>query len=252
MFQEHVGQSVRKFVVVIFGLCFALLSQVVVAQSDGSVEIRTVSQNVEIGGVVPVTVVAKGFDSDPISSVIISVQSNPEGYRDAFGIEFSAPAAVFSLGSRIRLGVNSPGVITAKFVQQSGATFERTARTGNVLKRVNFGNPSTLIVSFPGSVKFPTDDLGQPMKLVGASRDHAGLGSVRGILSHPMLPGYQGSDGFYIRSVKMIVNEKLFANVSLSPVVSNDPFVQLDADIPTDEKLVRMEWVDSFMNVFSR
>ncbi len=239
-----------------FSICLTAISlnfiPQALAQSDGTVTFITVTQTIEEGGLVPLSIQAKGFDVDPITSLELSVETNPAEFQKALLVKFVNPQAAFLTGTSVRVATQTPATLVARFTRRSGAEFSKKVTTGAVQKPVDFQNPATLDVVFKGSVKFPTNEIGQPIKVIGPSKWSTGITSVRGILYHPMMPMIGATEGHYVHTVEFLADDELFSTYSLSGVISNNPFLQLDAAIPADDKKIKMIWRDTKSFEFSK
>lgn len=244
--------SLSKLLAYIIALLSLAYSPLLLAQSDGVASIRTVTQTIEQGGITPVSILAKGFTADPIVGLELSISTNPENFQKALTVKFEKPQTAFVVGTRVRIATTAPATLTARFIQQSGNTFSQKATTGAVLVPVNFQNPESLNVIFKGAIKFPTNEIGQPIKAVSPSKELSGFASIRGALHHPMLPPSEGDQGFYVHTVQFISEGALFATYSLDATTANDPFVQLDAAIPVDINSIKTIWRDSRNLEFSK
>lgn len=227
-------------------------SSCALAQSNGVVKIRTVTQTIEEGGITPVSILATGFEADPIDELELAIDTNPENFQKALKVKFENPQAAFVIGTRVRISTNNPATLTARLTQKSGRKFSQSATTGSVLKPVNFQNPESLNVIFRGGIKFPTNEIGQPLMRVAPSKEISGFTSVMGALHHPMLPQLENNQGFYVHTVQFFSKGFLFATYTLDATTSNNPFLQLDAAWPADSGSSKMVWRDTRNLEFSK
>lgn len=206
------------------------------------------------GGIYPVTVTLNGFDADPIVGFELSVDNNPEPYRKAISGSLTKPLSFLIISTRVRIGSLGVTPISIRAKLRSGKVFTNTAMSGSVTTAADFSDPNSDSMSpeFKGSFRFPTNEIGQPQLSVQRVKDDQDMVVIKGMLHHPMSPPSGKVKGMFVRSVDIEVGGTTLVNLSVTPGLTNDPFIGIQVRDPNVAGAVRMVWRDSKDAVFSK
>jgi predicted secreted protein len=200
---------------------------------------------IEDGGIVPVLVEASGFSADPVIDLTIAVDSNPPPYQQAMKIRFAAAQPSMHLSSRVRFATLGAAKLSVTLTHVSGKQTNKVVDAGPVKKAVDFSKQETLDVVFQGGFKFPSDEVGQPMTQSQLNPQRSGFYAIRSRLHHPMLPpSAEHVAGFFVNKIEFLDNNVPLATVEASPVMTNDPFIQLDLPL-TPTGGIQVRWTDT-------
>lgn len=196
-----------------------------------TIDIQSVSQPVETGGLVPVNVLVKGFSSsDPLKSIELEVLTNPEPHQKIFNIDFEEDQTELRISTRARFSsAESGGLIRATAITRSGKKHSSEFKTGKIGSPVDFSNQDTLAVAFnnprPTPFDFKTKEIFETNLMVIENGDSKKVGSN---IQHPALPSSLGSGEKVILSVEAVSSGSRIYQVVFGNAVSNDPFLILD------------------------
>ncbi len=213
--------------------------------NDESVKVA-VPEQIPEGGIIPFAITLENFSSDPIKSVALIAVSNPEKFQQAMTLELTAPSSAVVVGGRLRAGTQGMLNTVVTVTRASGKTTTKQFSQGNVLKAVDFNNPDTLTTVFKGTFVFPTSEIGQPQKVARLKKGTFGVLELRGLLNHPMLPpSTDAPEGYYVHTVDISSNGAPIAKFSMTPALSNSPYLQLEIPSEAAPDSVTMTWKDT-------
>lgn len=205
------------------------------------------------GGVIPIHIKITGYESDPIKFLSVSIDNNPQPYKQAFKIELVKPVENIFTSSRIRSGTTGILKFTITLTHQSGKSTIKSFEEGFVQKAIDFNNLDSLNVVFNGSFNFPTNEVGQPQKISRQKKYQSEIIEFRGLLNHPMIPPTSDSpNGFYVNRIDFMTGSDLVATITTTPVLSNNPYIQLEIPSPLDPSAITMTWKDTKGSSFTR
>lgn len=205
----------------------------------------TLPKSIPGGNLVPLNVFADNFSDDPVTTLSLDVPSNPRGYQRAFAIKFATPQSRVFISTRIRMASHGDSNIVVTATTVSGKTSTSEMRT-TVSEPVSFNDPVGLATIYQGAIKFPTTEIGQIAlfkKPIRGDSDHVRVSSM---IFHPMLPEIGTEKSYYVDKVMITVGGTSFADLDVTPVMSNNPFFSFDLDAKaTASSPVRLEWHDT-------
>lgn len=200
---------------------------------------------IEDGGIVPFFVEVSGFSADPVIELTIAVDSNPQPYQQAMKVRFASAQPRIYLTSRVRFSTLGTAKLSVTLAHASGKRTNKVVDAGPVMKAVDFKKPETLDVVFAGGFKFPSDEVGQPMTLSQSNPQRSGFYAIRSRLHHPMVPpSAEDAAGFYVNKIEFLDNNIPLVTVEASPVMTNDPFIQIDLPIHPAGN-IQVRWTDT-------
>lgn len=200
---------------------------------------------IDEGGIVPIIVEATGYSSDPITGMEIVVVSNPLPFQEALSLQLAEPQPGFVVSTRLRFASLGQAKVSILTKQASGKITEKTVDAGPVQKAVDFSNPATLDVVFQSSFKFPSNEIGQPHTWA-QKNSRNGYFAIRGRLHHPMLPPSEGEPtGHFVNQIEILDGETKIAVIRTTPVITNDPFFQIDIPSAPASGAAQVRWIDT-------
>lgn len=200
---------------------------------------------IEDGGIVPIIVEAVGFNSDPVTSMEISVGSNPQPFQKALNLQLTEPQPGIVVSTRLRFASLGNAKLSILIKHASGKTTEKTVDAGPVQKAVDFSKPETLDVVFQSSFKFPSNEIGQPHTWV-QKNPRNGYFAIRARLHHPMQPSsVDEPNGHFVNQVEMLDGDTKIALITTTPVITNDPFLQIDIPSGPASGTAQVRWIDT-------